>query len=560
MKNKFEIVIGDEKIKFNGIELIRMMHSINQEIIKDAISSHNLNDLYQQVSDQHTFQPKTAVHWLCGMGRFSAYPTSQDVSPAACWLPCTVHLNIDKNGTPVKINQKGLVIFPSGKLDSYDEITSKIANILTETGLNDADLVNNLLNRLSGGNYTDSLQEHQHFLDCLITLIFAVETSRNNDTVLTALMLFDLIKTDRAYGRYHSRFTWSNAFSSPYNYCWDDRQAESYRGKFPMAKLSTGTGNLGQGVYNEKGVLQYGRGHIFKKNPPTGRIVKGKIIYSSNFMVTSNFILDEIEKYPQRHAVIRREISFITHWLENLSAEYKTRLNNCKTKKEVAASIKEIFQSRLKCGFNLMAQPEQEWLETSPLPSPIPKNRIALVDVDEEVFIGLQHYQEGTNTPESKIHYFHRRGVNCKLIPGYVMTGEKKCKNPNDKKSSNKIYWYSDIGGFWKKESILAKKQEECACPYCFSEPQNRLGVQNNFSLVEGESSTYHRYPDEKCPLTNKTTTVYRSSSQRQADKNYLLFTRKAKELELTACESCWGDGVDDLAVGITNQMKFNMD
>lgn len=178
--------------------------------------------------------------------------------------------------------------FPTETGQKKDLNYQQIAQQIQGLGIAEAIQAEGLLWRMSGKQHVRTASR-AHFLNAMVALLFGVESSRNQATLATTLMMLDLVMQGKHYGRYGKRFTLSGAFNSTHGYTWDDGNFTSgslYGGKHPMAVHGTGTGNMRDR-------------YAMTLNKPGGTRV-----------------VQELQTLNQRHAVPRREISMLVHWLE----------------------------------------------------------------------------------------------------------------------------------------------------------------------------------------------------------------------------------------------------
>jgi len=168
---------------------------------------------------------------------------------------------------------------------NYEDVSLGFARYCP--GMTDGAIASSLLGMVMGTNParrkapapTSRDLDRDAFLAGMATLMFGVEASRFPSALVTGFLLLDLIIGERTYGRDGiKRFTLANAFHSNR---WDND--EWYGGKYPYAVHGTGSGNM----------------------------VKRNELASGNSALLPNF-----RELPQRHAVPRREVSLLVHWLE----------------------------------------------------------------------------------------------------------------------------------------------------------------------------------------------------------------------------------------------------
>ncbi len=540
------------QFNISGITLLRLL----QEILKDYDQTFRLSSFSNSIekSPDIILNPqtkpieitlKTARGWAICLGQLSDAISGHDVQQNGThWFPCHLVIGTEKNAPRVELNTKGLVELDS-KILSYEEITSYLKKI----PVSQEELAEIILNRISGSPYPENWYELPiaiKFLDSLIVLMLGVESSRNNATLLTSLMLLDLIKSKQTYGSRQQVFSWCNAFVSEHGYKWDDYENKDYGGKFPMSQQSTGTGNLGQGLYKELGVLQKGRGIIFEQTLTViGGVTfdsagKPKVNYVNKYTCDEKTIQEEFDKYPQRHAVPRREITLIVHWLNSLAD--KTPLTQCQSQAELEAAIKKVFKQRLDEGLGFTPKSHKDsWLTA--LPNKIDNNPKSEVVSDASAtkangFIishTLTQKENGRTAQYDKKNVYHRFDVRCKLIPGYIAEDEKK-KLP-DTKDNNVLLIDRSISG--QISEIKTDQIIEC-CNYCKKQPRKKTYSERNTSTIlmpifkEPKEKIYHKYENYDEHV-----------KQENPPETHLAFVSYAKKQGFFRCKTCWNERAD---------------
>ncbi|WP_143177628.1 hypothetical protein [Cystobacter ferrugineus] len=153
--------------------------------------------------------------------------------------------------------------------------------------IDDSRIAQDIVMRMVGRASQQTFNENQrNFVAGMTALMFGVEASRFPSSLATSLFLLDLIIYGMGYGREGTKkFTLAKSFHSG---DWDN--GEWYGGKYPYAVHGTGSGNMRM------------RSRIAVRDQPAH--------------------FDNLVNLPQRHAVPRREVTLLIHWLEaNLSKQ-----------------------------------------------------------------------------------------------------------------------------------------------------------------------------------------------------------------------------------------------
>jgi hypothetical protein len=491
MKNEFKITLNNkQEVLVNGVKLIRIMN----DAIKAIVPQGNT-----YLKEKDTYKVKNSSFWVEALGHLYQYISWYDKS-GEYWLPCSIKIGNDIEEADINLNKDSIVIFPENK-HSYEAISSNTLEICRKYSLTHAALAEILLSRLNVSPYpAEFKKDDKKFLDALIILMFGVECSRNNTTLLTSLMLLDLIATKNVYGSRYVPFDWHSAFVSRYNYHWDDWEKKNYGGKYPMSQQSTGKGNLGQGDKNNPGVLKHGRGHIFQKNvayeldelqPPDEKV----------YQYSVSFLMGLFAEYPQRHSVPRREMSLAIYWLNTLNDKVSERLKQAKDQKELEAAIQQVFFERLSVAYTAM-RPEF-FLKTPLQETIIPLPLHSVKDIDWAV-VQLCHFSKKDNkssyTQAANTNVFHLIDVHCKLIPGWVGYSEEKEATVNDET----ITITGKIGRF------PSLPDDANRCTYCFSHTaqKNIKNETKNTQIVrvDEEDGKCHKIDSECNPKVKSIT------------------------------------------------------
>lgn len=252
---------------------------------------------------------------------------------------------------------------------NYKEVAEAFAKYLP--GQSDHNIAIRLLQTMMGTNAarkpepepTQRTLDGDAFLAGMAALIFGVEASRFPSSLVTGLLLMDLIIGKRTYGRDGTkRFTLYNAFHSV---SWDD--GEWYGGKYPYAVHGTGSGNR------------------VKRN----ELAQGKGELEPNLL-----------KLPQRHAVPRREVTLLVHWLE-------AKVDPTEIPKLEAGDVSNILLGRLARAYRDSKIPS---LPEGHGPSPdTGVHSLSSGELFEKTRSGLVFWYDGGS--------FYHYDLGCKLLP-----------------------------------------------------------------------------------------------------------------------------------------------
>lgn len=532
MKKKFEFVNNDgRKLSLSGISLLRLIH----EVVQNTIAQY----CDKEKQKENPLKVNNGQFWIDIIGHLTTFHTSHDYSTAT-WLDCKITINNAKEITVIKKNNGELVKFPDDK-HSYEDITEKLREILKKYKFTHSILAEVLLSRVAAADYPSQLNSQtipwqdkdKEFLDALIILMFGVESSRNNTTLLSSLLLLDLIQHNQVYGSRNTPFNWENAFVSRYDYHWDDFEYKNYGGKYPMSSQSTGSGNLGKGKPQDPGVLKYGRGDIFVETMPNFFGITDPQMEKS-YCHTESFLEEQFNEYPQRHGVPRREISLVVHWLESLTSDNKKLLAVAKDETDLKEKISQLLETRLIHGYQLEKNLQRTlFIENSTNKKFIPLQTYHLKDLSSTP-INLTH--QNSNKESSKHILLHRPEVTCKLIPGWVAKGEEKTLYTNDKIKGN-------INRFWSNKS---SKDEFFKCVYCYSRPLeitfSRKTNPAQLVLVDNKKTIHQLNKNETCTVRSKIDTRTISSDKLTDTTAQLTFFGQATKENNKKCEQCFPD------------------
>lgn len=248
-------------------------------------------------------------HWLSLLGKLAMgtaiVPFGARRNSA---LPCT--LKIGNTGSPMPIYEfggtteridfpAGAVAWVGGRADKRDLNYLQIAEgfrRLNNAGHDDDDIAADLLLKMKGqATATDYGANANAFMEAMVALMFGVEASRFPSAFMSSLMLLDLVRTKKCYGRDGTkRFALATAFDSGKSFDFNCL----YGGKFPCAVHEPGKGNA------------------------SNRRVLGELGNQANDATVrnGNFARGEgvgmLLELNHRFIVPRREVTLLVHWLE----------------------------------------------------------------------------------------------------------------------------------------------------------------------------------------------------------------------------------------------------
>jgi hypothetical protein len=252
--------------------------------------------------------------WVSAAGKLAVTKSTR-----ATWVPCW--LWVGHEGTGMEVSGSGnpfseRLEFPTDQGKKKDLNYQQIAQQIQGQGIGEAIQAEGILWRMQGKPHVRT-NGSAAFLNAMVALLFGLESSRNQATLATTLMTLDLVMQGKLYGRYGKPFTLSGAFNSTHGYNWDDGKFTSgslYGGKHPMAVHATGTGNM-----RDRYAMTLGM--------PGGDKVER-----------------ELDTLNQRHAVPRREISLMVHWLEaNIKPGLKETRNEMWVGQKIARRLNQAY-------------------------------------------------------------------------------------------------------------------------------------------------------------------------------------------------------------------------
>lgn len=400
----------NQLVVLEGIDLIRIAHHVVRNFLPRITGVLEAQD--------NVYRIKNAKDWLRTAGHLSKYILSKksfEKYGEAKWYPSSFAIN---SAQPVKINKGGngdaIVAFPmcQERRGDYVSISNYLAGLTAhplpteeqiarvfETNWQELPPPNNkhidvalaLLTRMTGNSYPDGFTaDQQHFLDSLLVLMLGVETSRNNTTFLTAVMLLDLIASRAAFGRMHRAYSWDNAFVSGPGYSWNDFEQKDCGGKFPMATNCTGTGNLAarrDAIVKDQGV-------------------------------------DEIFIDSQRRRVEEREMSLLVNWLEGVKRKDPALFQQCKNEVELQKAVEKVFFDRLNRAY-FSQEPCLSYLSANKSGVYAKPGQRHYKDVPY-IFYITTGFCDGNKNNEKVAAHYHRTDHPCAEMPGFALKGKGK--------------------------------------------------------------------------------------------------------------------------------------
>jgi len=303
------------KTSFQGIAGPKLLQILDQAVVT-TIKRAKANVKKSSINGWNVYAMNAgAWTWLAACGKLAVTNSNQRFT----WVPCWLNVGPEGTGMAVSGSAKAFserLEFPTERGDKKDLNYLQIAQQIRALGIDEAFQAEGILWRMTGQPHVRTAGG-AHFLNAMVALLFGVESSRNQATLATTLMLLDLVQQRKHYGRQHKVFTLTAGFNSSQGYTWDDGQFASgslYGGKHPMAVHGTGTGNM-----RDRYAMTLGK--------PTGEQVAL-----------------EMETMNQRHAVPRREISLLVHWLEaNINPGVKETLNEVWVTQKIQGRLAQAY-------------------------------------------------------------------------------------------------------------------------------------------------------------------------------------------------------------------------
>lgn len=265
----------------SGLEILRWIHPIVQEYIDEAKTNISMPK-----TSENSFCILGGPSWLSSAGKMAGDFSHSGIDKYEK-EQAYGSIKVSSSSTKVELQQRGKTerLYFSGSDPSYEKIM-ELRNRLRY--MTDAQIAAALLHKMrSGAHYQYMQQETIELLDGLNALLFGVEGSRNNDSFATNVMLLELIMA--------AQMTFQQAFAQ-----------NDFGGQYPMASLSTGSGNFSA----------------------RRKFIEGK---------TTTRQINTMRKDPQKHQVPLKEIILIINWLIH---RYGGTLSNM-TRKEAEVYIKQ---------------------------------------------------------------------------------------------------------------------------------------------------------------------------------------------------------------------------
>ena len=234
---------NQKKITITGEELL----DLASDAVKKTLGSVTQKNLH----DGGVYRIQKNTDWLRTVGHLSTYLTQLDRKSDFSLTEIGIYFQIAKNGPGVEIKKTSTgdarVVFPNG--DDYRAFKSELHALTDEPPMSADDvarmiesnftwrpsgdekhkkLANVLLKRITAADYPKEIDEEtRKFLDCLLVQMVGVESSRNNITFLTSVMLLDLIEAGVKFPGTGRSYGFDNAFVSRLTFSWKNKIALS---------------------------------------------------------------------------------------------------------------------------------------------------------------------------------------------------------------------------------------------------------------------------------------------------------------------------------------------
>jgi len=168
---------------------------------------------------------------------------------------------------------------------------------LNNSGHTDAEVAADMLRKMQNKPMAkDYGAQGNAFIEAVVALMFGIEASRFPSSFVCSLLLLDLVRTEKTYGRAGAkRFKLTSAFNSAKSFDFDCL----YGGKFPCAVHEPGKGNAA----NRRMLGELGGKANADDTVARGHFNRGEGV---NMMLDLN----------HRFIVPRREVTLMVHWLE----------------------------------------------------------------------------------------------------------------------------------------------------------------------------------------------------------------------------------------------------
>ncbi len=471
----------------SGVDLLQCLNTASFDAIKDA---NSLECEQATVGKIRKLSLKKASDWLC-IANILYYNAAKKYSRDETFL-----INIkDQHAIRIEGSFSRIVIFPTG--GSYADITKEILKLIKKHNITDRYLAYVLLDRVLLNDYPSQFSaEEKRFLDCLLVLLFCVETSRHFLTATYNLMILDLIICG---GDGKTHYTWGNLFISGKGYRWDDSERKDFGGKYPLAVNSTGANNLSTLMQN----------YIRQFSPETMKKTR------------------ELTGNKQTHAVGIRGMTLIVHWCHAASDSVANYLNEASNQNDLYLRLTNIFKQRLFIGHDmpLLAQvpTASAELRQNSMPASVTRSTMAVQDISQLTCIVLQHKNHAHAFDASL--YFHQIHMICKLVPLYVAKKDKKEVKGN-------INYTTEASGKLMKVTD-ADKKGKVACPACFTVGKNPQDIDNPMIVTQ--------YSDKKGMHWYQGTCDTKAES---LGKRAVHFFKLVEQTD-SRCQECWPNGAE---------------
>jgi hypothetical protein len=397
----------------------------------------------------------SGAHWLDLLGRLSNKDATVNfIGKRSTLLDCKI--KIGAGGAVMDVvrekSSERLVFSPDAaelcgyakgigqKRDlNYIKITDGFEK-LRNAGLEDDDIARDML-RLMKGKATMGapIAAHNEFLQGMVALMFGVESSRFPSAFLTSLLLLDLIRTRKCYGRAGTkRFNFVDSFDAG-SFDFDCL----YGGKFPCAVHEPGPGNaLNRLMLGQVGGSKTGTANGASFNKTEGA--------------------DMMMELNHRFVVPRREVTLVVHWLE---ARLGAQLANYR-RTDLIALLKTRIDEATNASDELPDLPSSPKTDTGMHSNDAPGNRTKLIKGMTVYWLNYEKYDTKTSGyiwQEGK--WVHTR-TNCKKIGGRHL-GMKALMELSYAKNTDARPRLEDFKEWTLKTDEDVTKAGNQACPHC---------------------------------------------------------------------------------------------
>lgn len=422
---EFKIVnLQGRELTIEGDQLLRIAYTSFRKVWQEVTQNGSQN-LNRQSSGRYHITK--AEEWLKTAGYLSNWSTRQDIKKPEkdLWYrPKGVTIQLTKEGLPVDITSNGLVKFKGSGWDygslakdvgvksTEDEMTlDDVVKIINsswtwspESNQEHVELAETLLRRIRLESYPATFSTRdQQFYDALILLLIGVESSRNNVTFLTTLLLLDLIKSGARIREGGQSYGFNSAFISGNEYQWNDVEQKDLGGTFPMATNSAGSGNFAERI----------------------RFIKGEIP------------IDKLLEDPQKNRIALAEMKLMIDWLRNLCEEHADVFKQSTNSAELESSLQQLFEKRLRSSY--LTNNSENFLEVNDNRYYRNSQPLRQHYEDDQLFYFLTHSEINSKTKLEKKttdNFYHRLDLSCQTLPGYVLNGGRVDSNKDITRTS----------------------------------------------------------------------------------------------------------------------------